>query len=82
MNKFVKKVITGFTGDISSKRIAGLILISAALGIKLCLAWYGAKVRLVEHFTIFDKIDNSTNILLYVGAALLGGGLVEFLGRK
>jgi len=82
MKAFIKEVLTCNNGHKSSKRLAGLLLILSGLSAKLCLIATGALIRYEIKFTLYDKIDMSTNWLIITGAGLLGLGVAELLKKK
>jgi hypothetical protein len=66
-------------GNNSSKRLGGLFCLAQGSLMKLCLFFYG-----LNHTTAtpFNKLDNCADSMIYVGAGLLGWGVVELLGKK
>ena len=82
MRAFLKEILTCNHGHKSSKRLAGLILILSGTGAKLALILYGAKIKLESKFTLYDKIDMTTDSLIWTGAALLGLGVAELIKKK
>lgn len=69
-------------GAKSSKRISGLFLILAGGFSKLFLIAYGAKIKLLSEFTLYDKIDATADGLLLAGVALLTGAMIEKFRKK
>lgn len=63
----------------SSKRLAGFCCIAQGSLMKIGLFGYGLKHKTA---TSFDKLDACTDSMIYVGAALLGWGVVELFGKK
>lgn len=84
---FIKKIldlifqsITDHNGKISSKRIGGALCLTQGLLMKSSLFFYSF-FRLTK--TDFEKLDYCCDSLIYTGAALLGGSIVEiFAARK
>lgn len=66
-------------GNYSSKRLGGLLCLAQGSLMKLCLFFYG-----LNHVTAtpFNKLDHCADSMIYVGAGLLGWGVVELLGKK
>lgn len=82
MIKLMDEILTSNNGQKSSKRLAGMMMIIIGAFSKLALIAYGAKIKLISSFTIYDKLDYSTNGLIYAGSALLGLGVAELFGKK
>lgn len=85
MNKFIAGLINFIEDDRgakSSKRIAGLFLIFSGGFAKLALIAYGAKIKLLSKFTLYDKIDMTADGLLLAGVALLTGAMIEKFRKK
>lgn len=85
MNNFLKGVINFIEDDRgakSSKRISGIFLIMSGGFSKLSLIAYGAKIKLADEFTLYDKIDSTIDSMLYIGAALLTGAMIEKFRKK
>lgn len=85
MNSFVSGLINFIEDDRgakSSKRIAGLALIFSGTISKLALIAYGAKIKLLDKFTLYDKIDATADTMLWSGVALLTGAMVEKFRKK
>jgi hypothetical protein len=85
MNSFIAGIINFIEddrGSKSSKRIAGLFLISSGGFSKLALIAYGAKIKLLTKFTLYDKIDASADTMLWAGVALLTGAMIEKFRKK
>lgn len=76
------QIIEDDRGSKSSKRISGLFLIFSGGFSKLALIAYGSKIKLIEKFTLYDKIDATADIMLYTGAALLTGAMIEKFRKK
>ena len=66
-------------GNNSSKRLGGLFCLTQGSLMKLCLFFYGLNHKTA---TSFDKLDNCADSMIFVGAGLLGWGVVELLGKK
>lgn len=64
-------------GAKSSKRIAGIFLVFSGGCSKLALIAYGAKIKMLEKFTLFDKVDATADTLVWAGVALLTGAMIE-----
>ncbi len=81
MNKTPCKFLEDFSGNKSSKRLAGAFCLLTGSLMKFILFLYG-----LRHVTAtpFDRLDSSSDSLIYVGAALIGSGLLELLrqGKK
>lgn len=75
------KFLEDGNGHKSSKRLAGFLCLAVGAIMKLSLFYYG-----IDHITAisFEQLDNSVNTMIYVGAALIGSGLLEVLrqGKK
>ena len=85
MNSFIAGIINFIEDDRgakSSKRISGLFLIFAGGFSKLSLIAYGAKIKLLSKFTLYDKIDATADGLLLAGVALLTGAMIEKFRKK
>lgn len=76
------QIIEDDRGSKSSKRISGLFLIFAGAFAKLALIAYGAKLKMQKVFTLYDKIDATADTLVFVGAALLTGAMIEKFRKK
>ena len=70
------KFLEDFNGNKSSKRLAGAFCLVIGSLMKFILFLYG-----LRHVTAtpFDRLDSSSDSLIYVGAALIGSGLLELL---
>lgn len=66
-------------GNGSSKRLGGLCCLAQGSLMKLGLFCYS-----LTHVTAtsFEKLDSCADSMIYVGAGLLGWGVVELFGRK
>jgi hypothetical protein len=85
MNKFIAGIINFIEDDRgakSSKRISGLFLVFSGGCAKLALIAYGAKIKLLTKFTLYDKIDATADGLLIAGVALLTGAMIEKFRKK
>lgn len=73
------KFLEDFNGNKSSKRLAGIFCLLVGSLMKLFLFLYG-----LQHVTAisFDQLDNCADNLVYVGAALIGSGLLELLKQR
>lgn len=72
LNKFIMSSLwKSANGDVSSKRIAGLV----------CLA-IGLIMALADQFTIFAANYNILKVVFGTGGGLLGIGLVELFGKN
>ena len=73
------KFLEDFNGNKSSKRLAGAFCLVFGPLMKFSLFLYG-----LRHVTAtpFDKLDSSAESLIYVGAALIGSGLLELLRQS
>lgn len=72
------KFLEDFNGNKSSKRLVGTFCILIGSLMKFILFLYGLSHVAV---TPFNDLDNSADNLIYVGAALIGSGLLELLRR-
>lgn len=61
-------------GNKSSKRLIGTILIFIGCLGKITIFNFELLIKSLENF---DKLDSSAMGLLYVGACLIGGGILE-----
>lgn len=80
MNSFIAGIVNFIEDDRgakSSKRIAGLFLIVSGGFSKLALITYGSKIKILDKFTLYDKIDATADGLLLAGVALLTGAMIE-----
>lgn len=66
-------------GDNSSKRLGGLCCLAQGSLMKLGLFCYGLKHKTAVSF---DKLDACADSMIYVGAALLGWGVMELFSRR
>lgn len=82
MKAFIKDIFTSNQGQISSKRVAGLFMISSGTSAKLALIAYGSKIKIVEKFSLYDKLDMTADSLIWAGAALIGLGVTELFKKK
>jgi len=73
------KFLEDSKGNKSSKRLAGAFCLVIGTMMKLILFFYG-----LQHITAtnFDHLDGSADSIIYVGAALIGSGLLEFLRQN
>jgi hypothetical protein len=73
------KFLEDFNGNKSSKRLAGIFCLLVGSLMKFILFLYG-----LRHVTAisFDQLDGSADNLIYVGAALIGSGLLELLKQR
>ena len=79
MNKTPYKFLEDLNGNKSSKRLAGILCLLVGLLMKFILFLYG-----LDHVTAtpFDQLDRCADTLIYVGAALIGSGLLELLRQS
>ena len=66
-------------GKKSAKRLAGLVCIAIGLEMKIIL-FHLALFTTIQ--TSYDKLDNSSNLMFYIGSGLLGWGVTEFFSKK
>jgi len=75
------KFLEDFNGNKSSKRLAGAFCLLVGSLMKFILFIYG-----LRHVTAipFGQLNNSADTMIYVGATLIGSGLLELLrqGKK
>ncbi len=73
------KFLEDFEGNKSSKRLAGIFCLMVGSLMKIIQFLYG-----LGHVTAtsFDQLDNSADSLIYVGATLIGSGLLELLRQR
>ncbi|MBU6141269.1 MAG: hypothetical protein KGP29_06965 [Proteobacteria bacterium] len=73
------KFLEDFNGNKSSKRLAGAFCLVIGSLMKFILFLYG-----LRHVTAtpFDRLDGCADSLIYVGAALIGSGLLELLRQS
>lgn len=73
------KFLEDFNGNKSSKRLAGIFCLMVGSLMKFILFLYG-----LRHVTAipFEQLDNCADNLIYVGAALIGSGLLELLRQR
>jgi hypothetical protein len=73
------KFLEDFSGNKSSKRLAGVFCLLLGSLMKFILFLYG-----LRHVTAipFDQLDRCADSLIYVGAALIGSGLIELLRQS
>ncbi len=68
-------------GHKSSKRLAGAFCLLIGSIMKLSLFYYG-----INHITAisFEQLNDAVDTMIYVGAALIGSGLLEVIksGKK
>ena len=81
MKRLIKYLISFLEsrGETSSRKLAGLFLIFSGGFSKLSLIAYGAKLKLITAFTLYDKIDETANTMIWSGVALLGVTTVDKL---
>ena len=66
-------------GDNSSKRLGGIFCLAQGSLMKLGLFYYSLNHKTV---TSFEKLDGCADSLIYVGAGLLGWGVIEHFSQK
>jgi len=73
------KFLEDFHGNKSSKRLAGAFCLLVGSLMKFILFLYG-----LRHITAisFDQLNNSADTMIYVGATLIGSGLLELLRQS
>jgi hypothetical protein len=73
------KFLEDSNGNKSSKRLAGAFCLLTGSLMKFILFIYG-----LRHITAipFDRLDNCADGLIYVGATLIGSGLLELLRQR
>ena len=73
------KFLEDFNGNKSSKRLAGAFCLLVGSLMKFILFIYG-----IGHVTAtsFDQLNNSADTMIYVGATLIGSGLLELLKQR
>ena len=73
------KFLEDSNGNKSSKRLAGAFCLSTGSLMKFILFIYG-----LRHVTAipFDRLDSCADSLIYVGAALIGSGVLELLRQS
>ncbi len=73
------KFLEDFNGNKSSKRLGGAFCLLTGSLMKFILFVYG-----LRHVTVtpFERLDSCADSLIYVGAALIGSGLLEFLRQR
>lgn len=84
MNRILKYTLSFLEsekGETSSRRLAGLFLAFSGGFSKLALIAYGAKIKIATQFTLYEKLDNTADSLIIVGACLLGSTTVDKLTR-
>jgi len=74
--------IEGDKGERSSRRLGGIFLLFSGGCSKLCLIWFGAKIKLAENFTIYEKLDATAYSLIVVGGLLLGATTFDKFRKK
>jgi len=79
MKATIREILSGAGKTLSSKRVAGATLIVSGLLSKLSLIFDGILFTAAKEF---DKIDQSSDSLIYTGAALLGLGLGEIFKKE
>jgi len=73
------KFLEDFHGNKSSKRLAGAFCLLLGSLMKFILFLYGLRHTTA---TSFDQLNNSVDTMIYVGAALIGSGLLELLRQS
>jgi hypothetical protein len=71
MKEYIKKLLEGDNGEKSTRRLAGILLISIGLSANCCLMIVGALAKNSDKFTMYDKIDGTAYNLIMLGAGLL-----------
>ena len=79
MKQYLIKLLEGDNGEKSTRRLAGMLLVTIGLCADCCLMICGALVRSVEKFTMYDKIENTAYTLIMIGAGLLASTTLDKL---
>jgi len=79
MKQYLIKLLEGDNGEKSTRRIAGMLLVTIGLLADCCLMIGGAFVESAETFTMYDKIENTAYNLIIIGAGLLASTTLDKL---